>query len=385
MFRYVAAVMAIAVTGAGCSGLPVAGPLASDVIDNPGRSNPAHVDYVVVDVTPQVCQVLSEAPPPAFEQVFAGSGAPSPHKVHVGDTLAVTIWETGTASLFSSLSSQYISPVPRGATLPPLTVEADGKITIPFAGRLQVAGRLPSEVEQLITTSLAGKASGPQVVVSVTPGPDSAVSVGGEVGRGAIVPLAVNGSRILDVIAAAGGIRIPVNESVIRLSRGNRTASVPYTTLLTDPADNVFLEPGDTLTVVRSPNTFTSFGAVGSNYRIAFEADSISVEEAIAKAGGLQDQRVDPAGVFIFRYEPGAVVARLAPDRAAQPDMVPVVFHIDLSKAGGYFLARRFAVHDKDIVYAANARLNEVQKFLNLLGSALSPAATGASVSTAIH
>lgn len=380
-----AAFIAVSLAG-GCSEIPVAGPLASDVIDNSGRSKPSHVDYVVVDVTPDVCNVLAEAPEPSFLYVFGTSSTPSPHTVHVGDTLSITIWEAGTSTLFSSLSASLI-PAPRGATLPPLVVEPDGMITVPFAGRVSVVGRTPVEVEHIITARLAGKTSEPQVIVTVTPGPDSAVSVGGEVGRGSIVPLAVNGSRILDVIAAAGGIRIPVNESVIRLTRGDHTASIPYLALLTDPRQNVYLQSGDVLTVARLPNTFTAFGAVGRNFQIPFEADSISAEEAVAKADGLQDQRVDPAGVFVFRYVPAALVERLAPGRAgtAKSDLVPVVFHLDLSIAGGYFLARRFSIHDKDIVYAANARMNEVQKFLNILGSVLAPAATGASVSTAIH
>jgi polysaccharide biosynthesis/export protein len=112
----------------------------------------------------------------------------------------------------------------------------------------------------------------------------------------------------------------------------------------------------------------------------------ISAEEAIAKAGGLQDQRADPAGVFVFRYEPANIVDQLAPNRAnGGTNPVPVVYHLDMSRTGSYFLARRFDIHNKDIVYAANAEFNEVQKFLNLLGSVLSPAATGASVSAVLQ
>lgn len=381
-----ATIVAVALIGAGCSGMPVAGPLASDVVGNSGRSDPAHVDYVVVDVTPAVCDLLSRPPLRSFHSIFGGANEPPTHTVRVGDSLAVTIWETGSSGLFSNIASLTATAVPRGAALPAVVVEQDGRITIPFAGRIVVAGKTPSEVEHLIVASLAGKASDPQVLVTVVASQEYTVAVGGEVARGARVPLGVNGSRILDAIAETGGVRIPVNESVVRLTRAGRTAGIAYTALLQHPEENIYLQPSDVLTVVRSPNTFTSFGALGRSYQIAFEADTISAEEAIAKAGGLQDQRADPSGVFVFRYEPASVADQFAPDRPKDNSvLVPVVYHLDMSKAGSYFLARRFAIQDKDIVYSANAEFNEVQKFLNLLGSVLSPAATGASVSAVIQ
>ncbi len=378
----------IATLAAGCAGLPTSGPLTSDVISDTEGNAPSHLAYNVVDVTAQVCDAVEQRPAPSFEDVF-GTGNTAPrYAVHVGDTLSITVWEPGTSSLFAGMSNlASVLPTPRGTTLPPIVVEADGRISVPFAGRILVAGKTPAEIEAAIAANFAGKISNPQILVSVAASQENAVSVGGEVAHGARIPLSVGGMRVLDVIAAAGGVRIPVNESVIRVTRAGRTASVTYAELLADQKANVFMLPGDSLTVVRSPNTFTSFGAFGRAYQIAFEADSISLEEAVAKAGGLQDQRADPAGIFVFRYEPVSLAKPLGLTQVNGQDggMIPVVYRFDMSEAGGYFLARRFKVQDKDVVYAANARLNEVQKFLNLLGSVLTPAATGASVSSAIH
>jgi polysaccharide export outer membrane protein len=372
---------------AGCAGMPVSGPLADAVVDNGDASNPAHVDYAIIDVTPQVCRILAGQPAHQMRDIF-GADIPAPLSViGIGDELTVTIWEAGNGGLFSSQATADLVPAPRGVTLPPLVVGQDGKVTIPFAGRVPVAGKTPADVEHSVRTSLAGKADHPQVVVTVTKSVNNTVSVGGEVAKAARVPLGTGGVRMLDAIADAGGVRIPVNESFVRLTRDDKTAGISYSELLQHLDEDVYLRPGDVLTVEHAPKTFTTFGALGRNYQIPFEADSVSVEEAIAKAGGLLDQRANPAGVFIFRYEPKALVDQLAPGTHAPslPDGIPVVFHIDLSQAGGYFLARNFAVRDKDIVYAANAQLNEVQKFLNMLGSALAPASTAAAASVAIH
>lgn len=384
--RHVIAVV-FAILCAGCGSFPVAGPLSSDVIHNSSASEQARVDYAVIDVTPAVCAALAKHAPRPFLSAF-GNQPPIPDdRVGVGDTLSVTIWEAGNSGLFATVSPAGGFPTPRGASLPPLTVGQDGKIAVPFAGRVAVAGKTIVQIERQIVSALAGKADDPQVVVAMAQGLTNVAIVGGEVAKPSRVPLAVGGEHILDAVADAGGVRIPVNESRIRLTRGSKTAVTTYAALLRHPEENIFLQPGDIVTVSRAPKTFTAFGALGRNYQIPFEADALSVDEAIAKSGGLLDQRADPSGVFVFRYEPAELVAALAPGshpQTAEGD-VPVVYHLDMSQAGGYFLARRFAVHDKDIVYAANAQMNEVQKFLNLFGSVLAPAATGASVSTAVH
>jgi polysaccharide export outer membrane protein len=367
----------------GCSGLPVAGPSAAEVVQNRDAANPAHVNYVVIDVTESVCRTLSSRPPESFRGTFGTGGPPPQHTIGVGDALAITIWEAGTGGLFSNpIPITQAAPSSRGVSLPELVVTQDGEISVPYAGRLPVLGKYPAEVEMMITAALQGKAVEPQVVVTVVRTIQNSVTLGGEVTAGARISLSVKGDRVLDAIAAAGGVRAPVNEAVIRLTRGDRTVSVPFLVAVQNPDENIYLLPGDVLTIVRSPQTFTAFGALGRNVQIPFEADAITAEEAIAKAGGLIDQRADPSGLFLLRFEDLRLVQQLAPGHPERPsgEIVPVIYHLDMREAGSYFLARQFNVRDKDIVYVANAPLNEVQKFVNLLGSVLGPAANAATI-----
>ena len=101
--------------------------------------------------------------------------------------------------------------------------------------------------------------------------------------------------------------------------------------------------------------------------------------EIDAKAGGLQDLRSDPEGVFLFRFEPPRIVKRLGrPQLNSGPDSgSPVVYRLDLRDARSYFLAQRFPIEDKDIIYVANAELNELQKFFSLLNTLTGPVITG--------
>jgi polysaccharide export outer membrane protein len=112
----------------------------------------------------------------------------------------------------------------------------------------------------------------------------------------------------------------------------------------------------------------------------------MNLVEALAKAGGLQDLRADPAGVFLFRFEPPGIVKTLGrPQLGTGPDgSSPMVYRLDLSDAKSYFLAQRFPIHDKDIIYVANADLNELQKFFTLLNTLTGPVITGIVVRNAV-
>ena len=149
-------------------------------------------------------------------------------------------------------------------------------------------------------------------------GAGSAVSVAGEAIQGARVPLSPGGSRLLDVIAAAGGATTPVPETFVRLSRDGVTATVPLAVLVADPAQNIFARPGDVLILSRVPQTLSVFGAAGKNALITFDTERLSLAEALAKAGGLLDQRADPSAIFVMRYEPAELVHALGQPVAAR-------------------------------------------------------------------
>jgi polysaccharide export outer membrane protein len=198
------------------------------------------------------------------------------------------------------------------------------------------------------------------------------------------VPLTEKGDRLLDVIATAGGVSAPVNETFVRLSRGSTTATVPLTAVVSNPRENIFLRPGDTLTLVRDPQTFLAVGATGVNYEIPFSAEGITLAQALAKSGGLRDFQADPAGVFVFRFEPASVVRRLRPGSALlSSNFVPVVYRINMRDPNSLFVSQAFRMRNRDLVYVSNAPFTEVQKVLSVFSTVTAPIASGASLYSA--
>jgi polysaccharide export outer membrane protein len=380
-FRSGIFVLAVTVWLAGC-GLPASGPLATDIASDQSAQGVLG-GYVLVAVDERVASISASQPRESFKRVFT-TGRPAPDlRIGISDSVVVTIWAAGAGGLFSAAPDERtISAGSRTATIPEQVVARDGTIEVPYAGRLKVAGMTPAEVEEKIVDALAHKAIQPQVVVTISKNLSNAVSVGGEVTTGARISLTAKGDRILDVIAAAGGIRVPASDAFIQVTRGRRTVSVAYNAILAHPEENIYAMPGDDITVVRDPQTFTAFGGTGRNAQVPFDAAGITLDEAIAKAGGLLDYRADPAGIFLLRFEPTGLAAQLAPSRdlPSQGDLVPVVYQLNLRDANSFFLARSFPMRDKDMLYVANSASDPVQKFLGLVGTITSPVVTGAAV-----
>ena len=369
-----------------CTLLPSAGPDRGDIKRQQQRGpQPA---FELIDISSAAVAAEKWRVQDGFAARFADSGKPPVAVIGVGDGVVVEIWEAGSDTLFSSRSSSSgASTSARNATLSEQTVAADGSLNLPYAGRIQVAGRTAIEVERLLTKALAGKTARPQVIVHVRNN-SGTVTVAGDVAAGARVPLSVRGERLLEVLAAAGGVRAPSYETRIQLTRAGVSVSLPLLRVLQDPRENIYLQPGDLIVATRQPQSFTAFGATGRNAQVEFGAEKISLIEAVAKTGGLLDHRADPRGVYLFRYEPRTVVKALrgaAPSNAISDQTeVQVVYRLDLAQASSYFLARRFAMRDGDIVYVSSSATNELQKFLELVGLVTQPVIQGAVIRGAI-
>ncbi|HMD65083.1 MAG TPA: polysaccharide biosynthesis/export family protein [Stellaceae bacterium] len=375
----------IGATAGGCSTLPTAGPTTGQVVDQAVKDDQQRFD--VVDVDDNVVSTLLAQPAESLRTRFQKYGKSPDPKIGIGDTIAVTIWEAAAGGLFGAGITAGVSPGSRSVTIPDQVVARDGAITVPFADRIPIAGKSPIEVQRIIEQRLAEKAIEPQVLVNITKSVTNSATVSGEVVAGARVPLSVNGDHLLDVIALAGGAKAPVYDTFVRLSRDGVTATIPMEKLVSDPAENIYAWPGDVLTLVQVPQTFSVFGATGQNMQVNFGAKEITLAQALAKAGGLQDLRADPAGVFLFRFEPPDVVGALkaAPLAIGPGGSSPVVYRLDLSDANSYFFAQRFPVEDKDVIYVANARLNELQKFFTLLNTITGPVITGIVVKGSVN
>ncbi|AIO23673.1 polysaccharide biosynthesis/export family protein [Burkholderia cepacia ATCC 25416] len=301
----------------------------------------------------------------------------------VGDVVEVSIWEAPPATLFGGGVSDSPAPsgVPTGARLtklPTQVIDGNGNIQVPFVGAIKATGRTPSQLQAYIAARLKNIAHDPQVLVQLARNETSYVTVVGDVTSSTRMQLSARGERVLDAVAAAGGVKQPINKTMIQVTRGETVALEPLETVIRDPRQNVPLKAGDVVTALFQPYSFTAFGATGKNEEINFEAQGITLAQALARAGGLQDSRSDAQGVFIFRLEDQqALKWPNQPVRTTANGKVPVIYHVNLKDPDSFFVAQSFMMGNKDVLYVSNAPVAELQKVLNLVFSVAYPIVSG--------
>jgi polysaccharide biosynthesis/export protein len=349
---FCAVLLATALSGCALNNaIPTSGPSAQAL----QKDNDARFDVVTLDAA-SMAQLRAEATNVGMEVLPPAS--PFLDRITAGDTVEVLIMEAQPATLYGMVGDTASAAQGRGGiNLPAQVVAGDGTITVPFAGRVAAAGASAQVLEDRIRKQLAGKANQPQILVRATSNVAQEVSVVGEVRASRRVPLSAKGERLLDVLAAAGGATVPLDKATVQITRGGVVATAPLDRIVTEPRQNVQLTADDVVAVYFQRKSFVALGAVNKAGEVPFEATGLSLAQAMGRAGGLVDSRSDASGIFVAR----------------QHDGKPVVYRLDLSNPASIFAMREFQMQDRDIVYVANSSGAELQKFLNLLGSAVYP------------
>jgi polysaccharide export outer membrane protein len=355
---------------AGCATLPSSGPTGKQIEKSAiALEEGLPIQLVQIRTIADVPNSGSAVSPTALLPELA---PPPTDMIGPGDVMDINIYEAG-VTLFSSggtgssgsLNQFAANPGVQVQKLPPTRVDDLGDITIPYAGTLHVAGLTTGEVEAMIRHSLERLSQNPQVLIALDQVITNSIIVGGEVAKPGRLVLQTNRETLSDVIALAGGYRGSAKDLTLRIVRGTQSVDVRVSDLVDNPVLDSRAYPGDRLTLINNPRTFSVLGASGRVEHLLFSRSSVSLAEAVATAGGTNPGLGDPAAIFLFRYV-----------RDEQGNEVPMVYHLNMMKAGNYFLAQRFTMQDKDVLYFGNAAANQPSKVIQLISQLFSPILT---------
>ena len=351
--------------------------------------------YGVVPLTANIVSILDEYGPQTLTGIFGDHRPPPEIKFGIGDVVSVSIFEAAAGGLFIPTEAG-VRPG-NFVTLPNQPVDTKGYISVPYAGLIPTAGKTPAEVDKAIVDRIKNRAIEPQVVVALVTQNTSLITVVGEVnnlitsqtGR---IPAQPAGEHLLDVITRAGGLRDQGQDNWVTLERNGRRATVPFGALVYEPGNNIWAWPGDTIYIYKEPQTFLAFGATGQQGQFQFSAGNqssawrMTLAEGVASAGGLLDLQADPGSVFLYRREPRALAEKLGVDCSKfDGPTVPVVYSVSFADPAGYFLATRVQMHNKDVIFAANAQSVEVTKFAAFANAVISVPNNVVSLGTGIE
>ncbi|MGG6897774.1 polysaccharide export protein [Rhizobium sp. BR 315] len=331
------------------------------------------IPVVPLSEAPMAAQVVA----PPYEPTDQGlaslrSRGFSDARLRPGDVFDVTVLDTGEDGLPSATQSKSLN-------LGRFTVDSRGFVTMPYVGKQRVIDSTPEGLQSQIVTALKGSSVNPQAVVTVVDKPSSAVTVDGKVRSAGRFPLTARKERVLDVLALAGGASSAPANTAVTLTRGSQRATAPLDRILQDDKQNVRLVPGDQLFVKGASQSFTALGAFKSVGEFPLEPGQTTLAQALARAGGLLDDRADSRNFYLFRnqkvYSQAASTVAKGASGSAVVSVKPVIYSVNLKEVSNFVLMQQFKMQDGDTIYASNADMVDAAKLLTVYQKSVPTAA----------
>jgi len=194
---------------------------------------------------------------------------------------------------------------------PDLTTEArvseNGQINFPLIGTVAVGGLSIAQAQAKIEKMLrdGGFVLRPQVTMQTMTIKSSQVSILGQVAKPGRFPIEIVGSKVSEMIAAAGGV-VPGGADIVTLvgNRDGRPVKIDIDlplVLQQGRADlDVPVENGDIIYVDRAP-TFYMYGEVQRPGQLRLER-GMTLMQALAQAGGLSPRGTE-RGIKVHRKD----------------------------------------------------------------------------------
>ena len=234
----------------------------------------------------------------ASAQTQAPAQGKPEHLLGAGDVIRVNVFQSPDLSLETRINEQ-------------------GQITFPLVGAVTVGGLSVPAAEQRIAKALRdGKfVLNPQVNILVMQIRSAQVSVLGQVGKPGRYPIEQAGSKVSEMIAAAGGV-VPGASDIVTLigNRNGRQVKMDIDLPAILQAGKVELDTvvqnGDILHVDRAPMIYV-YGEV-QRPGVARLERGMTVMQAIAQSGGLT-QRGTQRGMRIHRRDASGEVKIIQP------------------------------------------------------------------------
>ncbi|HPP74952.1 MAG TPA: polysaccharide biosynthesis/export family protein [Armatimonadota bacterium] len=202
-----------------------------------------------------------------------------------------------------------------------VVVGDDGRISLPLAKDIEVAGLTTSAAAEAIANSLGKYLKNPNVTVEVTQKARKLVTVTGQVRTPGVYPIELE-TTLMEVIGLAGGFTEMADTANVTVTR--RESLEPISCNLqsfligTDETANVRLQDGDVILVPeKSPTLGIVFvyGAVNQPGQPIQLREGMRISQAISAAGGILPAQAE--------------LTRATLKRQGEPEPIP----IDLAKA----------------------------------------------------
>lgn len=341
--RGVAAAM-VPLAIAGCSNMPRAVSSVSEVEEASKQGS--------ISLIPVTLATLPPAPvgQAGFPASFLSGEEYGYDRLGPGDKLSVRIWETGSATVFSGTS---------GPSLGETTIDAEGRMYLPYVGAMQVAGMTVPEVRDNVIRRLRTVVLRPQVDVQVVERRSTLVTVQGDAAKTGTYPIERGRTRLGSLLAEVTPNQKNPEMLNVALRRNGQVGQVRLNDIYKDPALDIALQPGDSIILNEVIENITVLGAAGVQGQVRIPERNFTVVDALGQARGLNPEAADPRGVFVMRA-PG------------QPGSAPLVYQFDMRRPDAVALASRFVLRNEDAILISNSSWAQTRQVISAFAQGMS-------------
>lgn len=303
-------------------------------------------------ITPELVASLQLSPsiavpkPPELQAELAAWD----YRIGAGDVLSIIVYDRPELTIPAGAE--------RSAAEAGNEVRQDGTIFFPFIGLVEVAGKTTSEVRSFVAERLGDFLIDPQVDVRVAAFRSQRVHISGFVANPGSLPITNVPLTLVDAISQVGGAQENANWHDVVLLRDGVEQRLSLYALLRqgDQAQNRLLRDEDVLYVPSADNQAVAvMGEVRTPGSLRMGVDRFSLTDALARAGGLNNRRAAPSGVFVIRGQ--------APDS----DKLATVYQLNVGDAAAFMVGGRFNLEPNDVVYVTAAPLARWNDVISLL------------------
>ncbi|MBS7820939.1 polysaccharide biosynthesis/export family protein [Wohlfahrtiimonas chitiniclastica] len=325
-----------------------AGPSKSSIINQGNKPLAQHQDgYDLLTLSADNITQFARPPEAKLKPSVIKNTIPDV-KLMPGDVLKVMIAD-------NSENSGLFAPLAQGGTVfDPVRIDAAGRVNLPYINGMTVNGMTIAQAQKAIKEGVSKYTVDPQVFISLTSELGASVLVAGDVNKPGRFSTLQGPLTVLDAINQAGGPKLEPYLVDVVVRNGRSVKKYNYQDLLAGL--NFTIAPNSEVVLERARKRFVAMGAVNKTGLHDFPSMNPSLLEVLGVIGGLNEQKADVRGVFVFR---------MPSTHDAGSKGTPQVFHLDMQQPTSMFLAKQFLVQPEDAVYVTNAGVYEFQKMIS--------------------
>jgi polysaccharide export outer membrane protein len=346
--------VAAALALAGCV-VPRSGPLLSEV--------EAARDVDAIVLTPITAQIAQDSRGPdraSFPDSFLKAPAFEYEKLVPGDGVEITVWERDGLNVFPAATDGGASK------LGELVLDTNGDIQLPYAGKVHAQGLAPAQLRDTIVRRLSRLMMSFDVSVNASARKGQPVTVQGDLLKPGVYPIGQDNPRLSGLLGLAAPNQANPEQLAVTVRRQGVSGSVRLSDVYRDNAEDIALQPGDSVILSNVVERLYVLGAAGVQGNVKLTRRNFSLLDALGDSRALSDALANPRAVFLMRSR--------AASNDAGADARPVVYRFDFTKPDQIALAGQFVVHDGDALLVSDAPFTQVQKLLSAFSATLGTA-----------